>query len=249
MVVRRIAWFGLALLGCANATEVGTSPSLLATRSTPAMVARDLDQDGVVDASDRCPTEAGPIAGCPDQDSDSDGVLDSQDGCPRARGEQADGCPIPDTDRDAIPDPVDECREQRETKNGFEDVDGCPDELPADLAAMTGTIHGLKFDLDKDTFKRTSFAVLDRAAEVYRKYPEVRIEISGHIDSTGDAMLMRSNLSARRARSVMRYLVAHGIAADRIETRGAGPDEPVDTHETAAGRAKDQRIEFTILVR
>jgi hypothetical protein len=48
--------------------------------------------------------------------------------------------------------------------------------------------------------------------------------------------------------SVKRYLVEHGVEDARIETRGAGPDEPVDTNKTAAGRAKNRRIEFTILV-
>jgi outer membrane protein OmpA-like peptidoglycan-associated protein len=43
------------------------------------------------------------------------------------------------------------------------------------------------------------------------------------------------------------YLVQHGVAADRVKTRGAGPDEPIDTNTTPAGRANNRRIEFRLL--
>ena len=56
------------------------------------------------------------------------------------------------------------------------------------------------------------------------------------------------DLSTRRAASVKNYLVEHGIDTARIETRGARADEPIATNKTAAGRARNRRIEFTILV-
>jgi len=89
--------------------------------------------------------------------------------------------------------------------------------------------------------------VLDRAVDVLREFEAIRIEISGHTDSTGSPEYNR-DLSLRRSNSVKRYLVEHGVSESRIETRGAGPDEPIDTNKTAAGRAKNRRIEFTILV-
>jgi outer membrane protein OmpA-like peptidoglycan-associated protein len=54
------------------------------------------------------------------------------------------------------------------------------------------------------------------------------------------------NLSQRRAEAVKRYMVDKGIAADHIETRGAGPDEPIDSNKTNAGRARNRRIEFKV---
>ncbi len=136
---------------------------------------------------------------------------------------------------------------KRERKNGYQDRDGCPDDIPLEMARKTGILAGVDFVIDRDTLKPRSFPVLDRLAEVLGKYPEIRIEISGHIPSTGE-LLYSSDISGRRARAVKKYLVEHGIDEARIETRGAGPDEPIDTNKTAVGRAKNRRIEFTILV-
>ena len=209
---------------------------------------RDRDGDGFMDSQDACPDVPG-IApdGCPEKDRDGDGFLDSVDKCPDDPGVEPDGCPIPDTDGDGILDPDDKCPTVPETKNGYQDEDGCPDEIPLQLAKFTGTIKGIYFDLDKDTIKPKSRPVLDRAVAVLQEFNTIRIEISGHTDSTG-SVAYNKDLSGRRAASVKNYLVEHGIDAARIETRGAGPDEPVDTNKTAAGRAKNRRIEFTILV-
>jgi outer membrane protein OmpA-like peptidoglycan-associated protein len=209
---------------------------------------RDRDGDGFMDSQDACPDVPG-IApdGCPEKDRDGDGFLDSVDKCPDDPGVEPDGCPIPDTDGDGILDPDDKCPLEPENKNGYQDEDGCPDVIPAKIAAFTGTIKGIYFDLDKDTIKPKSRPVLDRAVSVLQEFDSIRIEISGHTDSTGSPDYNRA-LSLRRANSVKKYLVEHGVVEARIETRGAGPDEPIDTNKTAAGRAKNRRIEFTILI-
>ncbi|HEY8380494.1 MAG TPA: OmpA family protein [Nannocystis sp.] len=209
---------------------------------------RDRDGDGFMDSQDACPDVPGVAPdGCPLKDRDGDGFLDIVDKCPDDPGVEPDGCPIPDTDGDGILDPDDKCPNDPETKNGYQDEDGCPDEIPTQLAKFTGTIKGIYFDLDKDTIKPKSRPVLDRAVAVLKEFPTIRIEISGHTDSTGSPEYNK-DLSARRARSVKNYLIEHGIDESRIEARGAGMDEPVDTNKTAAGRAKNRRIEFTILV-
>ncbi|MCY1061832.1 OmpA family protein [Nannocystis sp. SCPEA4] len=207
---------------------------------------RDRDGDGFMDSQDACPDVPG-IApdGCPERDRDGDGFLDSRDRCPDVPGVAPHGCPIPDSDGDGILDDVDRCVDRPETLNGFEDADGCPDELPDDV--FHGVIRGIYFDLDRDTIKQRSRPVLDRAVSVLAKYGSIRIEISGHTDSTGGLEYNR-DLSRRRADSVRRYLVEHGIDGARMTTRGAGPDEPIDTNRTAAGRARNRRIEFTIVV-
>jgi outer membrane protein OmpA-like peptidoglycan-associated protein len=96
----------------------------------PAPVVTDRDLDGIPDAEDKCPAEAGPRdnGGCPDKDRDKDGVVDRKDKCPDVAGLPAnDGCPIADTDKDGIPDDKDKCPTEAEDKDGFEDEDGCPD--------------------------------------------------------------------------------------------------------------------------
>jgi OOP family OmpA-OmpF porin len=233
----------LLLVGCI------TTPAPVAPASTPTpppSATRDFDGDGFMDPQDRCPREAGPAPfGCPELDSDGDRVADSKDSCPKTAGTTADGCA--DADRDGVGDQTDPCPDKAETRNGYLDKDGCPDDPPKDLSRLTGVVKGVQFELDKDVLKPSSFAALDRAVKTLNKYPEVRIEISAHTDNTGNADYGRV-LSPRRAQAVKQYLVDHGIDEKRLETRGAGPDEPIDTNKTAAGRARNRRIEFTLLV-
>lgn len=209
---------------------------------------QDADGDRIADDRDTCPRERGVAPnGCAVRDSDGDRFLDHLDACPFDPGVKPDGCPLPDKDRDRIADADDQCLDVPETWNTILDTDGCPDELPADLAAVTGTLHGVRFDPDMNDFIRPdSRPALDRLVKVLAKYPSIRVEISGHSDSSG--MIQRSRPTLRQANAVKTYLVRHGIAEDRLETRGPGPDEPVDTNKTAAGRAKNRRIEITILV-
>lgn len=209
----------------------------------------DRDGDGFFDNQDACPDVPGVAPdGCPEKDRDGDGFLDNQDACPDVPGVKPDGCPIPDTDNDGILDPDDDCVTEPETVNGFEDGDGCPDEVPADVIEFTGVIRGIYFDFNKSTIKDKSTPVLDRAVAVLKEFPSIRIEISGHTDNIGSAEYNKT-LSGARAGAVKDYLTSKGIDANRIETRGAGFDEPVDTNKTASGRAKNRRIEFTILTR
>ncbi|NIN71904.1 MAG: OmpA family protein [Gemmatimonadetes bacterium] len=51
-------------------------------------------------------------------------------------------------------------------------------------------------------------------------------------------------LSMARANSVRDYLIGRGVAAERLEAAGYGPDEPIDTNDTAEGRANNRRVEL-----
>jgi outer membrane protein OmpA-like peptidoglycan-associated protein len=205
---------------------------------------RDADGDGVPDATDECANVAGVApTGCPD--GDGDGILDRDDKCPEAQGVAPDGCP-PDSDGDGFVDPKDKCPNEPETKNGFEDDDGCPDQLPEAVKKYTGVIPGIEFDTGKATVRPTSTRVLDEAATLLNQYPSLRVEIVGHTDNRGPRDL-NTRLSLERANSVKAYLVKQGVDADRVLTRGAGPDEPLDDNKTFAGRQKNRRIEFRIV--
>jgi len=263
--------------GVSNSPELnlGLSFTLGRRRSAKTQAARDADRDGFVDPDDRCPDVPGVAPdGCPIPDTDGDGFLDPQDACPSVAGVAPDGCPIPDTDNDGFPDPDDACPEEPgaapdgcplrdsdddgfvdtkdhcvqepETRNGFEDEDGCPDRVPTAVETYTGIIEGIFFDSDRATIRSESAATLDAAVAVLKEHPSFSIEVSGHTDNRGDR-LYNMDLSARRADAVREYLIQHGVEAERIETRGAGPDEPIDSNHTAAGRAKNRRIEFHIV--
>jgi outer membrane protein OmpA-like peptidoglycan-associated protein len=225
---------------CPN--EPGVAPD-----GCPAPVEKDSDGDGFLDSEDACPDVPGVAPdGCPEKDSDGDGFVDSEDSCPDVPGVAPDGCPPPDRDQDGIPDAEDKCPDDPETRNNYQDADGCPDEVPKQVTKFTGVIKGIFFDVDKDTIKKTSRKTLDDAVKVLKDFPDVKVEISGHTDSDGDRD-HNIDLSRRRAESVKQYLVDKGLDAGRITTRGAGPDEPIADNKTAKGKAQNRRIEFKLI--
>ena len=82
-----------------------------------------------------------------------------------------------------------------------------------------------------------------KVIQTLKDYPEIQLEISGHTDNVG----LRANnlkLSKARAQSVKQYIVDEGINAGRLSAIGLGPDHPIATNITKAGRAKNRRIEF-----
>ena len=157
-----------------------------------------------------------------------------------------DGCPSPDTDGDGILDNKDSCIELPETKNGYKDRDGCPDEVPKAVAKFAGVIKGIYFDVDKDTIKPNSRVTLNAAVKVLKEFDDVHLEISGHTDSDGNRA-HNSELSRARAEAVRNYLVEKGVAPGRLITRGAGPDEPIAPNDTKKNKSLNRRIEFKLM--
>jgi outer membrane protein OmpA-like peptidoglycan-associated protein len=102
------------------------------------------------------------------------------------------------------------------------------------------------FDLGKDTIQARSFALLDDVARILRENPQVaRVSIEGHTDASGPADLNRK-LSKARAEAVKAYLVSKGVAAERLEAQGFGPDRPVADNATKEGRERNRRVEFAV---
>ncbi|HKU42042.1 MAG TPA: OmpA family protein, partial [Polyangiales bacterium] len=67
-----------------------------------------------------------------------------------------------------------------------------------------------------------------------------------HTDARGSQKHNRA-LSARRAESVVRWLVNHGIAAERLSAWGCGAERPIESNDSEAGRKANRRVEFHIL--
>lgn len=215
---------------------------------------RDRDGDGIPDGSDQCPDLAedfdgyADTDGCPDLDNDADGIPDTNDDCPNQAEDMdgfqdSDGCPDPDNDGDGILDRDDKCPNQAETMNGFEDADGCPDTSPASIPTLA--YINFKFGT-AEISGADPIPVLEEVARVMRERPSIRVQITGHTDFVGsdDANM---NLSVRRAETVKNYLVGKGIDAGRLITVGKGETQPIDTNDTDIGRARNRRIEFSIM--
>ena len=102
------------------------------------------------------------------------------------------------------------------------------------------------FDFDKAVLKPEGKAKLnDLVANLKDMNLEVIIAV-GHTDSVGkDAY--NQKLSVRRAESVKAYLVSKGVEANRVYTEGKGEKQPVASNKTAAGRAKNRRVEIEVV--
>lgn len=217
----------------------------------------DNDSDGILDVGDRCPDEAEDRDGfmdddgCPEPDNDNDGIPDLTDRCPLdpedVDGYQdEDGCIDPDNDGDGIPDVVEDCPDAPETYNGYKDRDGCPDELPPEVKQFTGVIQGIYFEVGSDRIKAESHSILDQAAEVLKNFPGIRLKVEGHTDSDG-ADDYNQDLSQRRAMAVGQYMINAGVEASRIEWEGFGEARPIDSNQSAEGKAQNRRVEFHVI--
>ena len=86
---------------------------------------------------------------------------------------------------------------------------------------------------------------LNRLVSLLEETPTLRIQISGHTDNVGDDA-SNQILSQNRAKAVYDYLIRQGIAAERLRFVGFGESKPIETNETAEGRARNRRTEFVV---
>ncbi|HTV78801.1 MAG TPA: OmpA family protein [Steroidobacteraceae bacterium] len=108
---------------------------------------------------------------------------------------------------------------------------------------MVLTLGDVLFDTGKASLKPGASSILDRVAGFLNDNPMVNVRIEGYTDSTGSADFNQV-LSQNRAQSAAAALETHGIAANRITAVGRGPDMPVATNSTAAGRQQNRRVEI-----
>lgn len=110
------------------------------------------------------------------------------------------------------------------------------------------TLNGrvVEFEPGSATLTAHGTAVLDEMAVAIRTAAPPSIQVVGHTDSSGER-LANIGLSLMRANAVRDYLIGKGIAAASLSALGAGPDRPAASNATAEGRARNRRIEFTIL--
>ena len=153
------------------------------------------------------------------------------------------GCPVADRDKDGVPDEVDACPDAPETQNGFEDGDGCPDEAGAQLV---GIARRVAFDTASSALRGPATAALkDMAAELRSAAGGTVgvIDLVGYADQRGAADA-NQKLSEARADAVLRWLVAHGVPAERLHAIGAGVLPGLDTATMEANRRVEIRAEL-----
>ncbi len=110
------------------------------------------------------------------------------------------------------------------------------------LVQMKGDIL---FDTGSAVLKDDAVERLSKVGDILAKYSDDRIRIEGYTDSVGSA---RSNeeLSLRRAEAVKTVITGRGVQAQQITALGMGETRPVADNATAAGRARNRRVELHI---
>jgi OOP family OmpA-OmpF porin len=105
----------------------------------------------------------------------------------------------------------------------------------------------IQFETNKAQIKPESGPLLEEITRVIQQNAQIRrLSIEGHTDSTGGDKLNQA-LSEQRASAVRAYLVEHGVAADRLSSRGWGETRAIGDNSTATGREANRRVEFVIV--
>ncbi len=112
---------------------------------------------------------------------------------------------------------------------------------------VTISIEDIQFEADSAKLKSAELAKVARIAELLKRYPDRDILVAGHAAAAGYAA-GRKQLSEERAKAVAERIVALGArSADRVRATGYGDERPVADNSTEAGRARNRRVEITIL--
>lgn len=106
-------------------------------------------------------------------------------------------------------------------------------------------INNLFFDFDKYHLKPESYPELKRLANILKQNPDLHVEILGYTDNVGTPAYNKQ-LSEKRAKAVVDYIVSIGCDASKLSAGGFGESQPVASNETEKGRCKNRRVEFQI---
>jgi OmpA-OmpF porin, OOP family len=216
----------------------------------------DRDGDGIPDAEDACPDVPGvhtndpKTNGCP-LDSDGDGIYDKDDACPTVPGVKTDdpktnGCPPdPDRDKDGILNEVDACPDTPGDPDPDPKRNGCPKAIVEH--GQIKIMDQVKFKFASAEILKESDGILGAVKKILDEHPEIaKVSVEGHTDNTG-GVAYNKELSQKRAASVVKWLVAHGIVKARLSSIGYGQSRPMDTNGTEDGRKNNRRVEFHIV--
>lgn len=204
----------------------------------------DTDKDGINDEEDKCPQVPGTARynGCPVPDSDKDGINDEEDKCPQVPGvARYQGCPVPDSDNDGVNDEEDKCPNLAGTREN----NGCPEVKQEIVNRVNYAAKNIFFATGSARLLSTSNKALNEIAKIMKDDPNLKLDIDGHTDNVGkDESNM--TLSQNRANSVKAYLVKQGVDESRLNATGYGETQPIADNKTAAGRAKNRRVEMKL---
>ncbi len=123
-------------------------------------------------------------------------------------------------------------------------VDFIESDKPADKTTWF-SFDRLYFESGSSTLKAESQEQLKNIAAIMKAYPNIKLKLGGYTDNTGpEDVNMR--ISGERAKAALDALVALGVAGDRLEAEGYGPQHPIASNDTPEGRAQNRRIDVRV---
>ena len=148
---------------------------------------------------------------------------------------------IPDADGDGVNDEEDKCP----SVPGVASNAGCPEIKTEVVRKVEFAAKNVFFVTGSYQLQKKSYASLNEVAQILKDNPTLKLDVEGHTDITGDAV-KNQTLSENRAAAVKAYLVAQGVDGSRLTSAGYGSDRPIADNKTAAGKAKNRRVELKL---
>ncbi|QKF81176.1 OmpA family protein [Halarcobacter ebronensis] len=163
-------------------------------------------------------------------------------------GKKATSAPV--VKEEPKPEPIKEVAPIDSDGDGVADInDKCPDTPKGDIVDENGCSLkvnlNILFDFDSARIKNSYDSRIKKFADFMKAFPSVKGKIEAHTDSVGTEEY-NQKLSERRAASVAKALEAYGVEKSRLKSIGYGETKPVDTNDTAEGRAQNRRVEGSI---
>lgn len=106
--------------------------------------------------------------------------------------------------------------------------------------------NNITFETNSSDLNTNSYSELDKIIDLLEKNPDIKVEISAHTDDIGSDSY-NLNLSQKRAKSVVNYLVEHDIKSSRLVAKGYGESQPLFANNSELNRAKNRRVELKII--
>ena len=132
------------------------------------------------------------------------------------------------------------------TQDGLQHVQrDFEDAAVTDRGIMVTFDADVLFPLNSSFLTDKAMAELDKLIDLLANYSDASLIVDGHTDATGTEEYNQW-LSEKRAESVKKYIVEHGVADSRITTNGYGQTKPVAANDTKEGRQQNRRVEVTI---
>jgi outer membrane protein OmpA-like peptidoglycan-associated protein len=148
----------------------------------------------------------------------------------------------PDRDGDGVADNIDACPDMRGPASNagcpiYEKVVVKPDKLELR--------EKIQFAWNQAVIESVSYPALDEVAKALQDNGGFRVAIEGHASSEG-ADDHNQSLSSRRAEAVLEYVANHGVARDRLVSKGFSSSRPTESNLTQSGREANRRVEFVV---